>query len=259
LLDSRTYACVGISLVTSKNVICGQIHLDKLSEFMPSSLENFSSNWRLIISLLVGAITGLIVTSVWNLPYSTGFITGWDVAVILYIVNIIIMIRTDTIYHHFNNAKQSTWSILSLIIFSSLICIYAISKQAQMSKNYHDLTLILSIGLTVFTIFTTWLMIQILFAMQYAYQYFTQAQLGGELPLAFPEIANELNEKGAKFTPQFEDFFYCSVSIGTSGQTADTCFASTAGRKLATIHCIIAFIFNLVVIALLINILATYL
>ncbi len=44
-----------------------------------------------------------------------------------------------------------------------------------------------------------------------------------------------------------------------SGQTADIAFTSKAGRKLATLHSIIAFVFNLLIISLLINIVASYL
>ncbi len=227
---------------------------------MALSTDTGISHWRLLGSLLIGLIIGIVVTIIWSLSFSTSFIIGWDCAILIFLSTIIIMLRKDTMHEHLNNAKQSKFSILSLIIVSSFICVYALAKQTQIGKNYQGLMLSLSITLTIGTIFITWLMIQIIFAMQYAYLYFSEAQKGHILPLLFPETMMESNaDYKTPANVKFEDFFYCAVAIGTSGQTADIGFISKAGRKLATLHSIIAFVFNLVIIALLINIIATYL
>lgn len=229
-------------------------------KIMALSSDTFLSHWRLLGSLLMGLIVGISATSIWSLSFSTSFIIGWDCAILVFLSTIIIMLRKDTMHEHLNSAKQSKFSILSLIIVSSFICVYAIAKQTQIGKNYQDLMFALSISLTIGTIFITWLMIQIIFAMQYAYLYFSEAQKGHILPLAFPETMMETNaDRRTPIDVSFEDFFYCAVAIGTSGQTADIVFTSRIGRNLATLHSIIAFVFNLVIIALLINIIATYL
>jgi uncharacterized membrane protein len=49
-------------------------------------------------------------------------------------------------------------------------------------------------------------------------------------------------------------FFYFSAIIGTSGQTADVAFVSRSMRRIGSVHCILAYMFNTVVLALLINI-----
>lgn len=227
---------------------------------MALSTDIFLSHWRLLGSLLIGLIVGVIATSIWSLSFSTSFIIGWNSAILIFLTTIIIMLRKETMHEHLNSAKQSKFSILSLITVSSFICIYAIAKQTQIGKNYQDSKFVLSISLTIGTIFITWLMIQVIFAMQYAYLYFSEAQAGNVLPLAFPETMIEsTTDYRTPAGARFEDFFYCAVAIGTSGQTADIAFISRAGRKLATLHSIIAFVFNLVIIALLINIIATYL
>ena len=227
---------------------------------MALSTDIFLSHWRLLGSLLIGLIVGVIATSIWSLSFSTSFIIGWNSAILIFLTTIIIMLRKETMHEHLNSAKQSKFSILSLITVSSFICIYAIAKQTQIGKNYQDSKFVLSISLTIGTIFITWLMIQVIFAMQYAYLYFSEAQAGNILPLAFPETMIEsTTDYRTPADARFEDFFYCAVAIGTSGQTADIAFISRAGRKLATLHSIIAFVFNLVIIALLINIIATYL
>lgn len=50
------------------------------------------------------------------------------------------------------------------------------------------------------------------------------------------------------------DFFYFASVIGTSGQTADVSFVSKPMRRIGSLHCILAYRFNTMVLALLINI-----
>lgn len=218
----------------------------------------FFSHWRLLSSLLSGVLIGLIIAAIWPMSFSTGFIVGWDSGILIYIV----MMRANTIHGHLTQDHEGKVIILSLIIIASLICLLAIVKHTQIGKDYQGIARILTIVLTVSTIFITWLMIQVTFAMQYAYLYFSEQRRGVALPFMFPEAMmarEDYSENNTRaFSARFEDFFYCAVAIGTSGQTADIAFTSKAGRKLATLHSIIAFVFNLVIISLLINIIASY-
>ncbi len=54
--------------------------------------------------------------------------------------------------------------------------------------------------------------------------------------------------------PDYGDFFYFAAVIGTSGQTADVAYISKALRRIGSLHCILAYLFNTTVLALLINI-----
>ena len=224
--------------------------------------NTFLSHWRLLGSLLGGAVIGLIVAAIWPLSFSTSFIIGWDSAILIYIVSIIMMMRANTIHGHLNEDHEGKVIILSLISTASLICLLAIFRQTQIGKDYQGMERILIIALTVITIFITWLMIQVIFAMQYAYLYFSKQRSESNPPFMFPEAMVEDKGSSAESATianaKFEDFFYCAVAIGTSGQTADIAFTSKAGRKLATLHSVIAFVFNLVIISLLINIIASY-
>jgi len=85
-----------------------------------------------------------------------------------------------------------------------------------------------------------------MFALHYAHQ-FHAAQGRGDPPgLLFP----------GDETPAYSDFFYFAAVIGTSGQTADVSFSSRAMRRIGTVHCILSFLFNTTVLAMMINIAA---
>lgn len=89
--------------------------------------------------------------------------------------------------------------------------------------------------------------IQTMFAMHCAHEDYLDLQHKRPPGLVFPDDG----------TRSYGDFVYVSAIIGTSGQTADVSFASPAMRRLATLHCVLAYLFNTIVLALLINISAS--
>lgn len=66
------------------------------------------------------------------------------------------------------------------------------------------------------TIVASWLFTQVMFALHYAHDFHAALVRGQPGGLQFPDTPS----------PDYLDFFYFSAVIGTSGQTADVCFAS---------------------------------
>ena len=83
-----------------------------------------------------------------------------------------------------------------------------------------------------------------MFTLHYAHDYYLEACHGRKPGLAFPDDDD----------PDYGDFFYFSAVIGTSGQTADVSFVTKPMRRIGSLHCILAYLFNTTVLALLINI-----
>ena len=91
---------------------------------------------------------------------------------------------------------------------------------------------------------SSWAFIQVMFALHYAHQYYAALSRGLPAGLQFPDDDQ----------PGYGDFFYFASVIGTSGQTADVSFVSKTMRRIGSVHCILAYLFNTTVLALLINI-----
>lgn len=53
--------------------------------------------------------------------------------------------------------------------------------------------------------------------------------------------------------PDYWDFFYFSTSFGAASQTSDVMINSKSMRRLTTLHAIVSFFFNTMVLALTIN------
>jgi uncharacterized membrane protein len=92
--------------------------------------------------------------------------------------------------------------------------------------------------------------VQIVFALHYAHEYYAEPQdkrgrkhRGG---LLFPEDD----------APDYWDFLHFAMIVGVAAQTADIAFTSKTLRRTGTWHGVVSFLFNTVVLALTINLLA---
>ena len=86
-----------------------------------------------------------------------------------------------------------------------------------------------------------------IFALHYAHEYYGEGDRGRRRGgLNFPDDDQ----------PDYWDFIHFASIIGVAAQTADVAFTSKALRRTGTIHGMVAFVFNTVVLALTINLLA---
>ena len=134
--------------------------------------------------------------------------------------------------------------ILTLVVTSSVASLVALAAELAVVKDLHGLLKIAHIALAGVTVLSSWAFIQVMFALHYAHDYYAASACGRSAGMRFPE--DEL--------PGYGDFFYFAAVIGTSGQTADVSFVSKPMRRIGTVHCILAYLFNTTVLALLINI-----
>lgn len=93
------------------------------------------------------------------------------------------------------------------------------------------------------TVLSSWVFLQLMFALHYAHDFYVGRARAAPDALQFPGTAD----------PRYGDFLYLAGVIGTSGQTADVSFTTSAIRRVALVHCVLAFFFNTTVIALTVN------
>jgi uncharacterized membrane protein len=98
------------------------------------------------------------------------------------------------------------------------------------------------------SVISGWLLVHVIFALHYAHLFYARdttsdTDLGG---LLFPG-------GGA---PDYQDFVHFALVIGVAAQTADIAFTDKRQRRLGTLHSLVAFVFNTMVVALAINLAA---
>ena len=88
----------------------------------------------------------------------------------------------------------------------------------------------------------SWSFIQTIFALHYAHEFYAERNGAGG-GLIFPEDP----------TPDYWDFVYFSFGIGTAAQVADVMVTSRRIRRTVILHSMVAFVFNVTVLALMVN------
>lgn|SRR3990167_1753993 len=99
-----------------------------------------------------------------------------------------------------------------------------------------------AVGLAALSIFAAWSLLNVLFAIHYAHVYFSDGA-PDQPPLQFPG-------EGPR---AFSDFAYFAFVIGMTFQVSDVAVIDSGMRRLVLAHSILAFLFNVFVLALAVN------
>jgi uncharacterized membrane protein len=202
---------------------------------------------RLFIVMAIGVLTGLFLPQgVASQPISR-WLVAWNVGAWLYVVMAAAMMIRSTENHMRHRAQlqdDGKYAILGLTVIAAIASLVAIACELSVVKELHGWTRGAHIALAGITVLSSWSFIQIMFTLHYAHDYYLAACHGHKPGLQFPDDPD----------PDYGDFFYFAAVIGTSGQTADVSFVTKPMRRIGSLHCILAYLFNTTVLALLINI-----
>ena len=198
---------------------------------------------RLFISAALGLITVLVLPA----ALITRMLIGWDVGVLIYLAAAAVVMTqcSSTSAMQSNAAAQDEGGFAILILsvvaaIASLGAIFAELATIERTSPSYGLFVAMAIG----TVVLSWCFTHTIFALHYAHGFY-----GGHL-----------RKSGLKFPgegqPDYWDFIYFAFVIGMTFQVADVAIADKGLRRVALFQGVLAFFFNVVVLALTINILA---
>ncbi len=200
---------------------------------------------RLHARLVAAVIVGLVVAA---LPLSlrppTRILIGWDLGVVLYIGLVhFTMSRCDVerIKRRAAEQDEGAFAILFLSMAATLASLVAIVFELGAAKQSGS---IISALLAGATILLSWGFVHTIFALHYAHEYYGERRDGVIGGLNFPEDKQ----------PDYWDFMYFSLVIGMTSQVSDVAITSKSIRRIASLHGVLSFFFNISVLALTVNI-----
>ncbi len=199
------------------------------------------------IGLATVVLVGLPQVVEWRWP-TIGLI-AWNLGVgLLLALDLTMMARSDdrTIVARARALDDGQEAILALSVAAGIASLVAIFAELGVVKDLTGFSRFAHMALTVATVMTAWTFIHVMFAMHYAHDWFLAREDGAPPGLRIP----------GEEAPDYWDFLYVAIVIGTSGQTADVEFTSKPMRRVGLVHCALAFFFNTTVLALTINIAA---
>jgi uncharacterized membrane protein len=204
---------------------------------------------KLLTCLAIGIALIFLLPGDW--PLTVRLLSGWDTAIASYLAFVGIAVASSPIERIKRRAAiQDEGAIVVLIltmiaVFASLAALIILLGTAKGGEAAHPaFRLTLATG----TIVLSWLFMHTTFTLHYAHEYYgdwRDRQTGG---LTFPGSEQ----------PDYWDFLYFSLVIGMTSQVSDVAISSKVIRRIATLHGVLSFFFNLGILALTINMLADF-
>jgi uncharacterized membrane protein len=200
---------------------------------------------KLVVAVIVGLIAALLLR-LGDVPAPTCALLGWDLGVAVYLaLTFRMMRRTDveTIRRRAAEEDEGAFAILVLSLIATAASMVAIVFELGASKDAHGAAVIPHVLLATATILLSWSFVHMIFSFHYAHEYYGtrgDGKIGG---LKFPD----------DHRPDYRDFLYFSLVIGMTSQVSDVAITGKVIRRMAAVHGVLSFFFNLTVLALTVN------
>lgn len=137
-----------------------------------------------------------------------------------------------------NDANRAV--LLGITAVTILVVLVAVANELQGKSDA------VAIAVVIATLALAWLFSNVVYAMHYAHMFYgnDDGQPGDAGGLDFPQCDE----------PDYWDFLYFSMTLGMTFQTSDVQITARRVRRVALGHTVLAFVFNLGVIAFSINV-----
>jgi uncharacterized membrane protein len=209
----------------------------------------YASGWqRLLFSAIVGLAVGLLP---WPLDGVSRVLVGWCCGATVFLG------PAWWLAEH-SDAERTRTRARSLdqpnaLILMSMLCVVgasvvAIAMLLQQVRALTGAERAGHIALGLVALAGSWLMIHTIYGFHYAHRYYQEEreQAPGGAGLDFP----------GKLDPDYFDFLYYSFVVGMTSQVSDVQVTSREMRRITLVHSVLSFAFNMLVLALSINVVA---
>jgi uncharacterized membrane protein len=199
---------------------------------------------RFLLFLIVFA-GGIPLAHSW-LGWGEALMAAFDVAALIFFIAIAELFNDETDEMRQAARKNDANRFLLLLLTGAvtLVILAAVAAELKQKQTPDPWGVALAIG----TLVLAWLFSNIIYALHYAHLFYGTSDKGEDSGgIDFPKT-----EK-----PDYWDFVYFSFTLGMTFQTSDVDIESGVVRRVATLHCLAAFIFNLGIIAFTINVLGS--
>ena len=173
-----------------------------------------------------------------------GVLLAFDIAALVFLIAVAWMFahsKTDSMQRRARAQDESYWGFILSSVAVACIALVALVVELHGSKHGG----ILEIALAACTLLLAWLFTNTVFTLHYAHEFYGEGA-GKHWGLDFPSTKE----------PDYWDFTYFAFCLGMTFQVSDVEITERAIRRVAAAHALIAFFFDVVIIALTVNVVA---
>ncbi|MCR8956446.1 DUF1345 domain-containing protein [Variovorax sp. S2] len=200
--------------------------------------------------LLYGAVAGIAVAAVAPLEPMVRGLSGWCTGAAVFLV--LTWWLADTFDAQRTRERAQSLDQPNLVILVSVLVaigasVVAIAMLLQQVKLMSGPARAAHIALGLVALVGSWLMMHTIYAFHYAHRYYIDQRDGSpDGGLDFP----------GKDEPDYFDFLYYAYVVGMTSQVSDVQATSREMRRITLVHSVLAFAFNMLVLALSVNVVA---
>lgn len=193
------------------------------------------------LAVFVLLVTGFLF---WGLPLVNALLLGFDLAATIFLGLTAYAFNTgkpEGMRRRAQAIDSGRWIVLLAGVLLAAVVLGALGIELHAAKSGDALDRVVS----VLSVVLSWLFLNVMFAIHYAHGYY--GDIGKKhTGLEFPETPE----------PDYWDFAYFSVVIGMTFQVSDVQITNNYLRRVVLLHSVIAFFFNVFIIAVTVNIVA---
>lgn len=206
-------------------------------------VESLRTRPRLTVAALVFGIMGAALVSLGITPVPA-LLLAFDAGALVFLVSMWVLFNTATpqsMRHQARLQDAGRWGILWSAVALTAVVVVALGSELRAATGGGVAPIVLAGG----SIVLSWLFMNVMFALHYAHGFYGDYGVQHQ-GLDFP----------GKADPDYWDFAYFAIVIGMTFQVSDVQISSRALRRTALLHGVIAFFFNVFIIAVTVNIVA---
>jgi uncharacterized membrane protein len=213
-------------------------------------IDRLGAKQRLAVALVIAIAAYAAVPD--SVSWHTRLVASWDGGTLVYLgLAWAIVGRADAKSTRAHALAQDTsgYIIFLFVLGAACASVVAIGFVVATIKGLAFWPKAWHLALTIAALMSSWLLIQTVFGFHYARRYYRdeKQQDQGSGGLVFPGGAD----------PNYMDFAYYSFVVGMTSQVSDVQVLSPIMRRMTLVHGVLAFIFNIAVLALSINTIAS--
>lgn len=169
---------------------------------------------------------------------------GFDLAALLFLLSLIPLLKDSSAAVMRRHAQENDANRVMVLVLSTLVglaVMAAITGELGPAKNGEPWAMTKLVG----TLALIWLFANAVYALHYAHAFYLADKDTGK-------DAAGIDFPGTK-TPDYWDFAYFAFTLGMTFQTSDVAARAPGVRRIMLVHSLAAFVFNIGVIAFVIN------
>jgi uncharacterized membrane protein len=214
---------------------------------------------RLLAGLLCGLTAAPLLPA--RLTGAERGILAWDIGVTVFLAltaGLFLSEHSARMAADAERQQEGEWTIFALTVAGTIASFAAIIGEFSHTGDLPKAQRGLHVALVAYTLFASWLMTHTTFALRYAHEFYSVTP--GLAKVGHASADGGAFDGGLEFPgekrPDYLDFFYFALVLGMTFQVSDVQITARKFRRLATVHGLLGFLFNTVILALTVNIAA---